>query len=354
MTKHSARLHSRAILRINPNTNAVRSNSQYKKVQVYDYNTKDLQHYSFDTISLCNQFKNNNHISWINIEGICKNDIETLATTYDIHPLLVEDILSIGQRPKIDEGDQVIFCQLNMLNFNEVKKIVETEQISLIIGKGFAISIQESLQQDIFVSLRNHLQINTSKLRTRGTDYLLYAMLDLIVDNYFDVIEKISLQIEEIEEEVINRSNQQSLEHINLIRKELIILQRNIMPVRDLIAELIRSENPLLENRNKKYFKDIYDHIIQAFELGENYRDMLTGVQDLYINNVNLRLNEIMKFMAVVTCLMAPASIISSIFGMNFDKIPSLHNHYGFYYALASMVIIPAIMLIVFKKRHWS
>ncbi len=166
-------------------------------------------------------------------------------------------------------------------------------------------------------------------------------------------MERLGEQIEDLEEEVIRRSNTRSLARINQFRKELIVLKRNIAPVRDLISSIIRSESELLEDKTTKYFKDVYDHIVQAYDLSENYRDIMISMQDLYINNVNLKMNEVMKVMAIVTCLLAPATVIGGIFGMNFEKIPYLHNDYGFFIAVAAMLFIPIWMLQIFRKKGW-
>ncbi len=166
-------------------------------------------------------------------------------------------------------------------------------------------------------------------------------------------MEKLGDRIEALEEEVIRNSNKRSLTKINQLRKELIVLKRNTVPVRDLIGSILRSESELLDDRTTKYFKDIYDHIVQAIDISENYRDIMVSMQDLYINNVNLKMNEVMKVMAIVTCLLAPATVIGGIFGMNFDTIPYLHNQYGFWLAVTVMLAIPIWMIFVFKKRGW-
>jgi magnesium transporter len=166
-------------------------------------------------------------------------------------------------------------------------------------------------------------------------------------------MEKLGDRIELLEEEVIRNSNKRSLARINQLRKELIVLKRNIVPVRDLINGILRSESELLDDRTTKYFKDVYDHVVQAIDLSENYRDIMVSMQDLYINNVNLRMNEVMKVMAIVTCLLAPATVIGGIFGMNFEKIPALHNQYGFWIAVSLMLIIPIWMILIFRRRGW-
>jgi magnesium transporter len=205
----------------------------------------------------------------------------------------------------------------------------------------------------VFDQVRDKLRINNSKLRLSGADYLCYAMIDLIVDHYYIVMEKLGERIEQFEEEIIRYGNSRSLARINNLRKELIVLKRNMAPVRDMVNGFLRSESDLLQDRTTKYFKDVYDHIVQASDLVENYRDMMMTLQDLYMNKVNLRLNEVMKVMAIVTCLLAPAAVIGGIFGMNFEVIPLTHQRAGFYVAVALMFIIPIWMIWVFKKRGW-
>ncbi|MBO9632694.1 MAG: magnesium/cobalt transporter CorA [Chitinophagaceae bacterium] len=344
---------TKEILSVNPTVLPHREEAAEVEVTIYDYDPVNIQVHHFKTVAVCEKFKHDGKITWINIEGIRKSDVETVCNTYNVHPLLIEDILSINQRPKMDEVEGVLFCLLNMLFYNDQKKTVETEQISIVLGKDFVISFQEDANRDVFDLIRSRLNMANSKIRQRTADYLLYSMLDLIVDNYFLVMEKIGEQIELIEEEVIRRSNTKSLARINQLRKELIVLKRNLAPVRDLISGIIRSESDLLDDRTTKYFKDVHDHIIQASDLGENYRDVVTGMQDLYINNVNLKLNEVMKVMAIVTCLLAPATVIGGIFGMNFDIIPYAHHRWGFYFAVGCMFVIPIWMLWVFKKRGW-
>lgn len=344
---------TKQILTSNPITLQRRVEPEHVSVCVYDYNAEVMNEHPLENVEDSFHFKNNAHISWINIDGIRKQDVESIGTHFGVHPLLIEDILSVGQRPKMDDVEGVLYCLLNMLYFNDECGTVEHEQISIVLGADFVLTFQEDAARDVFNPIRERLKMANSKLRQRGADYLCYTMLDLIVDNYFYVMEKLSDRIEQVEEEVVRNSKTLSMARINHLRKELIVLKRNIAPVRDLIGALIRSESGLLEERTTKYFKDVHDHIIQAYDLSENYRDVLVSMQDLYINNINLRMNEVMKVMAVVTCLLAPATVIGGIYGMNFDVIPTLHNKWGFYIAVSLMFVIPAIMLVQFKRRGW-
>ncbi|MBD0297899.1 MAG: magnesium/cobalt transporter CorA [Flavisolibacter sp.] len=344
---------TRQILNAGPAAIPVREEAMDVQITVYDYNATELEEQELKKIDETFCFRDNHNISWINIDGLRKNDVELISRNFDIHPLITEDILSINQRPKMDEVENIMYCLLNMLYFNDKARCVEQEQISIVLGKDYVITFQEDPNRDVFDPIRERLRMSHSKLRQRGSDYLCYSMLDLIIDNYFLVMEKLGNLIEEAEEEVIRNSNTHSLARINRLRKELIILKRNVAPVRDLIGGIIRSENNLLEDRTIKYFKDVHDHIIQVYDLSENYRDIMTSLQDLYINNVNLRMNEVMKVMAIVTCLLAPATVIGGVFGMNFDIIPTLHAEWGFYTAVGLMLVIPVIMLYFFKRRGW-
>jgi magnesium transporter len=344
---------TKEILSVNPTLETEREDATETIISIHDYTENEWKSIEVIDVEKSFPFRDNNHISWINIDGIRKDSVERISAHFGIHPLITEDILSLNQRPKMDEVDNVLYCLLNMLYYNEHKQSVEQEQVSIVLGKDFVITFQEDPDRDVFNPIRERLKITNSKLRQRSADYLCYTMLDLIVDNYFKVMEKLGDCIESLEEEVIRSANTRSLAKINKFRKELIVLKRNIAPVRDLVNGIIKSESELLDDRTTKYFKDVYDHIHQAYDLSENYRDVMVSMQDLYINNVNLKMNEVMKVMAIVTCVLAPATVIGGIFGMNFDVIPTAHKEWGFYLAVGLMFLIPIWMLGAFKRRGW-
>lgn len=344
---------TKEIFNYNPAVTPDREDEKSSKISVYNYNAESVDEAELENIRETFIYRDSSKVSWINIDGIVKPDVEIICHHFGIHPLLVEDILSIGQRPKMDDIDNRLFCLLNMLYFNETKCTVEQEQISIVLGKNFVITFQEDANRDVFDSIRYKINQPTSKIRQTGADYLCYSLLDIIVDKYFEVMEKLGDKIEALEDEIAHNSTKKSLAQLNDFRKELIVLKRNVSPVRDLVNGFIRSESDLLDEKITKYFKDVYDHIIQANEVAENYRDLLTSLQDLYINQVNLKMNEAMKVMAIVTCLLAPGAVIGGIFGMNFDVIPYAHQKWGFYITIFVMVVVPIIMLRVFKKRGW-
>jgi magnesium transporter len=344
---------TKEIFVVNPTVMPTREDSAQTHIQVFEYDGAELEVLEPTSVEEIFRFRHTGKVSWINIGGIRKADVEAICAHFGIHPLLVEDILSIEQRPKMDEIDNVLFCLLNMLYFNKQKICVETEQTSIILGENFVISFQDDADRDLFNPIREKLKSPHSKLRVSGPDYLCYTLLDAIVDHYYEVMEMLGEKMEALEEEIIRKSNTRSLGKINSLRKELIVLKRNVTPVKDMINGIVKSETELIEERTTKYFKDVHDHILQAADLADNYRDMMMNLQDLYLSNVNLKTNEVMKVIAIVTCLLAPATVIGGIFGMNFDVIPYAHQEWGFFLAVGLMLIIPLAMLWVFRRRGW-
>lgn len=346
-------LATKKVLQVNPTIAPSRKEPVKAQISVFEYNNGDVSFQQLENVEDSYKYLGSPDISWINLDGLKKTDIDKVCHHFGIHPLIAEDIFSSGQRPKMDELNQRLYCLLNMLYFNEEILSVESEQISIVLGYNFVISFQEDPSRDVFNPLREKIKAAGSKIRQSGADYLYYSLLDLIVDSYFVIMERLGDKIEDLEEDISQRPNTQTLAKINMLRKEMIFLKRNISPVREIINGILRSENALIEERTEKYFKDIYDHIIQANELAENYRDMMINLQDLYLSNVNLKMNEVMKVMAVVTCLLAPATVIGGIFGMNFNKIPWLDNPFGFYIAVGLMLLVPIWMILIFKRRGW-
>jgi magnesium transporter len=345
---------TKEILSVNPTVIPHREEAKEVTVSIFDYDETHIVECQAPSVTESFTYKGNGNITWINIDGLRKGDVEAVCTHYGIHPLIMEDILSINQRPKMEETEGLLFCLLNMLYYVPEKKSVEQEQISIVVGNDYVLSFQEDATRDVFNPLREKLKVSHTKLRQRGPDFLCYTMLDMIVDNYFIVMEKLGDQIEVVEDEVARGSNPHSLANITRLRKELIILKRNFSPVRELVNGFLRSDSELIDERSGKYFKDVYDHIVQAIDLVESYRDIMVSMQDLHINNMNMKMNQVMKVMAIVTCLLAPATVIGGIFGMNFQEhVPFFQEGWGFYTAVGIMLLIPIIMLYFFRKRGW-
>jgi len=323
-----------------------------KLITVYAYDAESIITQHNDTIESLEQ-PDTSAVNWVNIDGFNEKDIEVLSNQYAIHLLVQEDILSYGQRPKVDEIENTLSVLMYMLYYNTQTNTIEQEQVSILLVGKKVISFQEDASRDVFDPIREKLKLKNSKLRQRGADYLFYSLIDIIVDSYFIVIEHLGNQIELTEEDLLQKASPESFTRINQLRKEIILLKRNVSPVRDMIAAILRNDSENLDDRTTKYFKDVYDHIIQANDLIENYRDLVMSLQDLYLNNLNLRMNEVMKTLTILTTVMAPATVIGGIFGMNFDVIPFAHNHWGFYGTIITMLIIPVFMIYWFKNRGW-
>ncbi|MEJ7625621.1 MAG: magnesium/cobalt transporter CorA [Ferruginibacter sp.] len=340
------------IVQVNPTVESERIEPDESIIYLYEYDHQNFISRQIKNVEDTFAHFDTPGITWINVEGLRKNDIEVICTHFGIHTLIMEDILHLGQRPKMDELNDLVFCTLNMLYYENYSG-VEAEQVSIVLGKNFVITFQEDASRDVFNVLREKIKIDGSKIRQKGADFLFYSMIDTIVDDYYIVMEKLGGKMELLEDDIIRNAKKRSLAKINMLRKEMIVLRRSVLPVRDLVNGILKSDNELIDEQTEKYFKDVYDHSIQASEMADSYRDMMINLQDLYHNNVNLRTNEAMKVIAIVTSLMAPATVIGGIFGMNFDIIPFSKEPWGFYLPIFFMIFIPLIMIFIFKKRGW-
>jgi magnesium transporter len=347
-------LKTKKVLQVNPTLSSARDVLKQTVLSIHAYTAQTI-HVAHNTniAEVSKNIKSDNSI-WLNVDIVNKETVDGLSKILNIHPLIAEDILSENQRPKMDEIDDQIYCVLQMLYYNDIDHSIENEQVSFVLGKKFLVSFQDDESRDHFNPIREKLQLANSKCRTYSVDYLLYSLLDSIVDHYYIVMEKLGASIENLEETISKgKGDHFTMNRINSLRKEMILYRRNIVPARDLIHNLVRTDNTLIAESNKRYFKDVQDHIEQAVDLSENYRDVVANIRDLYINQINLKSNEVMKFLTIVTALLAPATVIGGIFGMNFDKIPYLHNVYGFWIAVGLMIMIPLFMLLWFRKKGW-
>lgn len=293
------------------------------------------------------------YTTWINIAGVKKNEIQRIGDFFKIHPLIIEDILSRGQHAKADDMGDQMFALLPRLYFNSSGSI-QVEQVSIVIGKDFLISFQEEAsEKDFFKTLKSRLQNEYSPIRKKKSDYAAYAIIDSIVDEYFAIFDRISDRLDAVESGVMKRPEKSFLLKLSLLRQELMLIKRNIMPVRELIIAFRHTDNHLITQSNRKYFKDVYDHISLAITYNENYRDSIINLQDLYMNQVNARMNEIMKILTVVTTVLAPITVISSIYGMNFKYIPFSSQPYAFFAVIGIMLLISGIMVMIFKRKGW-
>lgn len=323
------------------------------KITVFEFDAHSIREEVMDSVADCFKFRETKTIKWINVDGVRREEVEKICEHFHIHYLLMEDIMSEGQRAKMDEIGENVFCLLPMMYFMAESSTVDQEQVSLVLAKNVVISFQDDPDRDVFNPIRERLRTGGTKIRNSGADYLLYALLDIIVDNYFIVMDSLGERIEVLEEIIPRQPNNRTLARINFLRKEMLVFKRGITPVREVMNGLMKSENDLLQENTVKYFKDVYDHIVQAVDLSESYRELVMNLQELYHAQMNQKLNEVMKVLAVVTTLLAPLTVITGIYGMNFDVMPELRSPYGYFIVLGVMLFIFVSMLMIFRKRGW-
>ncbi len=320
------------------------------KISIIDYNETKFEEKVAQNAEECFPFRQKKSITWINIDGIHDSKIiHDLGEHFGFHPLLLEDIMNNEQRPKIETFEDHIFIILKMLSYD--KKQVTTEQISIIIGKNFVISFQE-IEGDIFDPIRKRIRENKGKLRKRGPDYLAYSLIDAIVDHYFAVLEKLEEQIEEAEES-IGRPTAETIKIMHQLKRQTILLQRSIWPLREVVSGMMRSESALLKKTTAIYLRDVYDHTIQIMDTIETFRDLLAGMMEVYLFSVNNRTNEIMKVLTIIGAIFIPLTFITGVYGMNFAFMPALAWEYGYYAVMSGMLIIVLFLLLYFRKRRW-
>jgi magnesium transporter len=291
-------------------------------------------------------------VSWIDIVGLGDMKVfEALGKLFDLHPLILEDVLHTEQRPKFENYDNVLYIVVKMFSLDKKENKINSEQISLILGKHFVISLQER-PGDVFEPVRQRIR-DGKGVRRRGPDYITYMILDSIVDNYFLVLEQIGERIEELEDELLADPDQKTLHKVNSIRQEAIILRRSIWPLRDVVNRFERDENALVQPGTRIYIRDVYDHTVQVIEAIETYRDILSGMVDLYLSSVSNKLNSVMKVLTVIATIFIPLTWIAGVYGMNFEFMPELGWRFGYPMIITVMFAVGIVMLIYFKRKKW-
>jgi len=323
------------------------------RITYMDYDEQNIQEKQVASIEECFPFKSTPTVSWINIDGLHDVELmEKLGKEFELHPLILEDILNTGQRPKVEDFDKYIFVVLKMLSYNDEKQMVQSEQVSLVLGANYVISFQEAIG-DVFEPIRERIRSAKGRIRKMGADYLMYALLDAVVDGYFAILEKLGERIESMEEELVSDPTQETLEQIHTLKKEMIFLRKSVWPLRELISGLERSESPLIKETTEVYLRDVYDHTIQVIDTVESFRDMVSGMLDIYLSSISNRMNAVMKVLTIIATIFIPLTFIAGVYGMNFRYMPELERHWGYPLVLLVMGIVAIVMLIYFRRKRW-
>lgn len=320
-------------------------------ISILDYNSKDSKEIKCKKIEECFSYKNKTSITWINIDGLNEEIIPKIGEKFEIHPLVLEDILNTYQRPKIENYGKYIFIVLKMLILDENNN-VSIQQISFILSKNMVISFQEK-KGDVFDSIRERIRNNKGRIRKRGSDYLVYSLLDSIVDNYFSILEKVSEKIEIIEDKLIENPEPETLQEIHRLKREMIFVRKSIWPLREVINSLYREESKIIKNTTHVFLRDLYDHTIQVIDTVESFRDMISGMLDIYMSSVSNKMNEVMKVLTIFAAIFIPLTFIAGVYGMNFHYMPELGYQIGYPLVLILMLLVGITLLIYFKRKKW-
>jgi magnesium transporter len=323
------------------------------KITIMDYDEQNFQEKEAKTVEECFAFKETATVTWINIDGVHDSEVVgKLGNRFGVHPLILEDIMTTQQRPKMEDMGDYIFIVLRMLSLSEKKKEVRSEQVSLILGSNFVISFQE-MEGDVFDSVRDRIRTGKGRLRKMGPDYLAYALIDSIVDNYFLTLEKLGEKVEFIEEELVSDPGRKTLQEIHILKREMIYLRKSVWPLREVISGLERVESDLIKESTGIFLRDVYDHTIQVIDTVETYRDMLSGMLDMYLSSVSNRMNEVMKVLTIIATIFIPLTFIAGVYGMNFRYMPELGWRWGYFIVLGLMLAIGIMMVLFFKRKKW-
>jgi magnesium transporter len=324
------------------------------RVAILDYDEAHVQEKEVETIEECFIFKDQPTVTWINVDRIDDvKMIERLGECYGLHPLVLEDILNTDQRPKLEDYGEYSYIVLRMLHYQDRSGRIESEQISLILGRNFVFSFQEGKEGDIFGPLREHIRNNKGRIRKLKADYLAYALLDAVVDQYFLIMEKLGERIESLEEALVAQPTTGTLKEIHSLKREMIFLRKAVWPLREVIGGLERGESSLIQDSTRIYLRDVYDHTIQVIDIIETFRDMVSGMLDIYLSSISNRLNAVMKVLTIIATIFMPLTFLAGVYGMNFKHMPELEWTWGYPALWLVMIAIGVVMLVYFRKKKW-
>lgn len=321
--------------------------------ETFRYNADTFTEARPDDITGCFPLASPQLVTWINVDGVHEVErLRAIGESAGLHPLVVEDVASTGQRPKVEDYDTQLFIVLRMLSYDDDHQAIDEEQLSLVLGPSYLISFQEQ-PGDSFDPVRTRLRSGKGLMRTRGPDYLAYALIDAVVDHYFVVLEKLAEQLEQLEAEVIEAPTPATINQVHRLKRELLVMRKAVRPLRDVLNSLIRDENELISENTRVFLRDAYDHTIQVIDTMETMRDLSSGLMDLYLTAVSNRMNEVMKVLTIIATIFIPLTFIVGVYGMNFDFMPELEWRFGYAAVLLLMAVIAGGMLVYFRRRSW-
>ena len=324
------------------------------KISLIDYNEDKVIPKRISVPEDCAKYLDTESVSWVDVAGLGNTSIlQRIGKVFDLHPLVLEDVVNVPERPKIENYEDQLVIISRMVMPTENSDGFHSEQVSLVLGKNYLLTVQEEPNFDCFDPVRLRIRNNKGIIRKQGADYLAYTLLDAIIDGFFPVLEDYGERIEDLEEEAIVNPTRNTLKKIYRIRRELLQLRRAIWPQRSAINALIRDSNELISEEVRIYLRDCYDHAVQVMDMVETYRELASGLMDVYLSAISNRMNEIMKLLTVFSWIFLPLTFIAGLYGMNFEYMPGLKTPWGFWLCVAAMVAIAVGLVVFFRKRGW-
>lgn len=322
-------------------------------LDVIDYNAEHYERFKSKNPQDALEFEDESKVTWINIDGLNNTEeIEKLGKYFDLHPLILEDIANTNQRPKIDEYQDYFFIVAKMLYYNG-DGTLQIEHISLVVGDDYILTFQEA-GGDVFDGVRERIEHKKGRIRNRKADYLMFALLDAIIDNYFVVVEEISEKIEGFEDQIfLNDQDEDLVREIQELKRAIVRIRRAVFPLREVLGRLEKLNHPIIEEITGNYLRDLVDHIIQISENIDIYREMIWSLMDMYMTTISNKMNEVMKVLTIMASIFIPLTFIAGIYGMNFEYIPELQWKYSYFVLWGVMIIVFFVMLYYFKRKKW-
>src|ERR1019366_1876243 len=321
------------------------------KISLIEYNETEFIEKEFYDLSECLDFVNPTLVKWMNVDGIHTTElIEAIGKRFNIHPLTLEDIANTSQRPKFEDYDNYVVSIMKMLYYDTE---LRSEQLSVVLMDGMVISFQEVHGGDAFDIIRNRLRQGKGRVRKMGAYYLVYALIDAVVDCYFNILEKIGDDIEVLEEELIADPSKETMQQLHYMKREMIFVRKAVWPMRELVNNMERSETKLILPTTDIYLRDVHDHVIRVIDTVETYRDLLSGMMDIYLSSVSNRMNEVMKILTIITTIFVPVTFIAGVYGMNFEFMPELHSKWGYAGVWIVMLTIMILLMMYFRRNKW-
>ena len=325
----------------------------FSRIRVIDYDPGEIQELELKNIAEGVPFKDTETVTWINIDGVHDTDlIKNIGDNFGLHPLVMEDIVNTGQRPKLEEYDDYLFFVIKMLRFDKEENLVIGEQLSMVLGKTFLLTFQEQ-PGDVFEPVRDRIRKHRGRIRGSGIDYLAYALLDTIIDNYIHIIERMGEQIEDLEFDILDNPDPEVLQRINTCKREMNYIRKSVRPAREFILQFNNLDTDLVNEKTFPFLKDLLDLATQAVEVIDTYREMLSDQLNIYHTGVTNKLNEIMKVLTIFSAIFIPLTFIAGIYGTNFEYLPELHYRYAYFVFWGVLIVVALIMLKFFKRRGW-